>query len=210
MQAAWPTTTTVNSAITGLGFTIPTNVSLTIELAAAIRTWESAVGVTPWFVATDTATSTYRTSPTGGDRVFIPPFATVTEVAQYGTAFDSDLYDTCPSLASAQYKPITYIKFQNNIVGDAESITVTGIKGYQTSIFDDVYQLVLDLTVANVYKKAQMAAVAASGASGPITEVRQADVTVKYGSGGSSSSSFTDDINTRLKDLAARYRIKSF
>jgi hypothetical protein len=206
MQTAWPTTTTLQSALAGLGITLPTNsTTLAIALGGAIERWEAAVGVTPWFVATNGAASNYTLSPNGSDTLFIPPFASISAVSQYDTALDTDFYETRPSLASASYRPITHIKFQDNVNGAAGSITITGLKGYQTSIFDDVYQLVLDMAVQTVFERAQLSSVASSGASGPITEVRQADVTVKYGGSSTGSSSFAQAIESRLSDLATKY-----
>jgi hypothetical protein len=211
MQTAWPTTTTVQSALAGLGITLPTNsTTLAIALGSAIERWEATVGVTPWFVATNAAASNYTLSPNGSDTLFIPPFATVTAVSIYDEVQDTDSYEKRPSLAADTYRPITHIKFTRNMSGPAGSITITGLKGFQTSIFDDVYQLVLDMAVQSVFERAQLSAVAASGASGPMTEVRQADVTVKYGGGSGASSSFADSINQRLKDLAIKYGPVSF
>lgn len=211
MQAAWPTTTTVTSYLAGLGITVPSGLTLATVLGAAIQDWEFAVGISPWFISSTTTATSYTVSPFGEGALHIPPCADVDAVILGETTLTADQdYYLKPSLALANFRPITYIEFESRITGFASSVEIQGKWGYQTQIFDDVWQLVLDLTVGKVLEAAQMKAVLAQSvaASGPITEVRQENITIKYDS--TAGRSFLASLETRKTDLANKYRLRGF
>lgn len=213
MKSAWPTTTNVASALAGMGITAVSGYSTADYLAASIQEWEMAVGVSPWFVdGTVTTTSTSRTvTPYGQGTVHIPPCAVVETVVLGGVTLTEDEdYWLRPDSASDQYRPITHIEFSTRVTGNNAALVITGKWGYQTSIFESVYQLILDMTVAKVLESAQMKAVLAQGmaASGPVTEVRQENITIKYDS--SAGRSFVAASKARFGELASLYKVRGF
>jgi len=213
MKAGFPDATAVNAYLTGLGLTVPAGLTVADLILASIQEWEFAVGVAPWFVnSTSTATSKTVT-PMGEVTIHIPPCADVTAVSIGSqTLVEGTDYWVKPDLAEANFRPVTYIEFEPRIIGWAQELTITGRWGYQTQVFESVYQLIMDLTVSKILEAAQMKAVLAQSlaASGPVTEVKQENLTIKYGGGGSSGSGggFTSTVQNRMKELASMYRIK--
>lgn len=208
MQAAWPTTNEVNTYLAGLGITAPAGLTVATVLAAAIQEWEQAVGVTPWLAP---AATTLTLSPKGEHSIHIPPCADVDSVTLSDVLLVADTaYFLRPDLALANNRPITYIEFRDRVTGDSDSLEIVGRWGYQTTIFEEVWQLVLDLTVSKVLEAAQMKAVLAQSvaAAGAVVEVKQENVTVKYDS--TAGRSFTAAVKTRMQELADKYRIRGF
>ncbi len=211
MKSAWPSTTTVASALSGMGITLPSGYSNADYLAASIQEWEMAVGVSPWFVdGTVTTTSSSRTvTPYGQGMVHIPPCAVVESVALGGVTLTVDEdYWLRPDNADDQYRPVTHIEFATRVTGTNAALVITGKWGYQTSIFESVYQLILDMTVSKVLEAAQMKAVLAQSvaAAGAITEVRQENLSIKY----AANESFKTQTMARMNELASLYKVRGF
>lgn len=203
MKAAWPTTTELNAYLSGLNLTVPAGLAVADVLTAAIQEWEFSVGVSPWLAPTGTASSTSKFfTPAGWPDLVIPPAAAINTVKVRDSVLTlNENYFLHPGGASTGFRPFTRISFRDNLTGYENSVEVVANWGYQTQIFEDVWLLVMDLAVARIIEARQMA----NNAGGPVTEVKQADVTIKFGSG-----SWQEKANAKKMDLAKRYRVVHF
>lgn len=170
-------------------------------MTAAVQEWEAMVGVRPWLAS---ATATVKTFDPQGQRFLaIPEAAVVTSISIEGEALTagSDYY--LPS--QPDFYPVRVVQFDDRIFGEPKTISITAQWGFQTQIFEDVWFLVLDLATARIMEHAQKAAAfaASGGAAGSLTEVRQADITVKFGQG---QASFIEYTRGKAQRLAAQYR----
>lgn len=189
-KTVWPTEAELTDFLEGLGVdTIPTGVTLQDEIDGAVAACERATGRT--FI--DAAATTKKYSPDASGFVdFGGEFVSVTSVSVDGSTLvlDSD-YWLFPDSS-----PYSSMKMATWLAGDPQSISVVGTWGYGAAIPLPVWNGVLRLAAASVYRFA-----AATGAVpiGPVTKVKAETTEVQYGGGGSSSKSFADE----LEDMAS-------
>jgi len=205
MKSAWPTTTELDNYLAGIGVATPTGIDTQDTIDAAVQTWESLVGVTPWKAD---ATASDRTFTLRGEtNLSIPPCVLVESVSIAGEELTVTTdWAAAPYGATTNSKPYTYIEFRNRYASEIGGVTISAKWGYQSTIFEDVWFAVRDLAIGNILMSAGMKSAYSGGSivAGAIKEVRQADVTIKYTESGGYGQAYKN-----AQVLASRYRVRS-
>lgn len=204
-KTAWPDTTELTNALTGLGVTsIPTGVTLQDELDAAVEMLEELSGQSPFLVQDDDA-----------DYLIDPSRRTFLDLRGRWVSIESVSIDGTAQTANEDYwakpygGPYTSLEFLAAVVssGEPQSVTVNGKRGYAATIPLRAWNAVLDYAAGKVYEKAAM-----SGAvkSGSVTEIRQDTVGIKFSGSGSGSMSTGDKLMADAKKAMMSFRTPTF
>jgi hypothetical protein len=166
MAADYPTAAEVVTRLALMGVTLSTG-NVAPFLSGAVSTWE-ALTYSP-FKASGTPTD-YALDPGGAQERLLPTaFVDISSVAVGGVTLASSQYRLLPRSGG----PLTRIEFVSPIIEGVNSVVVTGLKGYSTTIPDEVYEAVMNLTVAKA-RDAQ------NSGSGLLSKVKQDTVEYTY------------------------------
>lgn len=206
-QAAWPTYTEVGAIMVsaGLASAAPTEAELSPYIDAAVGAWERKTGYKPWLSGAS-ASYYYDGPPFGSVLDLQGGFISVSAVRIYITSDDdtgtlltvNEDYILQPMGAQDRDEPFTEILFLTALSRNPRSIKITGVKGYDNEIADEVW-----LAVAR--EAARLAVEDLTSSGGDVEEIKQGPVTIKYASsaeGGSVLSKWGDG----FCNLAKRYR----
>lgn len=141
-QAAYPTTTDVESILTGLALSAPSN--LATILAGVVSDFEGKTGYRPFLA--DTTPTEWTFDPPYKDGSYIldlaGAFIDVDEVAIDGSAIDAEAYNLLPLNAAGESRGWNAIRFLMHPGTVPASITVTGKRGLYEEIPDDVFDAI--------------------------------------------------------------------
>lgn len=199
-KTAWPTVQEVTDRLTGLGVTsIPTGVSLSDEIAAAVSALHRAIGYSP-YLAGDSASYEYN-PPNSFILLLGGPFFTITAVKINKSAtYAGDSLTEGVDYWRKKSVPYGYIEFSSRQYGDPDSIEITGKKGATDDIPVDLWKAVLDHAAAGVLEQS-----IATGATttGPVSSVKQGQMSVEFGN--QTEPMFTT-LRTRSMEVFKTYR----
>lgn len=185
----------MSAAIVGVGAAVPGGYTPADLIAAAVAEWELKTGWSPFLA--DAGVTTVEHDPSGWHTLRLrAPFFSVTNVTVDGVAKTSGA-DFWLMPYSHLETPIVGLRFREPLVGEPMSIHVAGRLGHGDAIQEDVWLAVLNRGVA-------MALEVAAGASGPITEIDQGLVKLKYDM--ASERGTIDRLNRQFAEAVLRYK----
>lgn len=207
---AYPTGDELQAFLVTAGIIAPnTNEALDYQgfVNAAISQWEADTGYVPFLFDNNPQTRTYDTPD--GDLLELGGGLLNIEQAEDFTMDGRTLvagvdFDLFPYNAGDNGRPWTAVRFRyplNSRYANRANISLTGEFGYCASLPADVARAILSLAAINIVPSI-------SGASGTITQIRQDDVTISYGSNGSTNQYTAVQIQLKAfyDATLARYR----
>ena len=173
---------------------------------AAIAQWEADTGYKPFLAAEEATTRTYDTP----DGFTLDMRGGLLSIEVDGFTMDGRAlvagvdYDLFPYNAAAEGKPYLAVQFRYRLdsrYANPRNISLEGTFGYATSLPADVLRAILSIAAFSI-------ATTVSGASGTITQIRQDDVTISYGSNSASNQYTASQLQLKAfyDSTLARYR----
>jgi hypothetical protein len=205
-KTAWPNTTELTNALTGLGVTsIPTGVTLQDELDAAVEMLEELSGQSPFLI--EDAAADFLLDPSR--RTFLDlrsRWPSITSVSIDGTAqtANEDYW------AKPYGGPYTSLEFLAAVVsnGEPHSVTVNGKRGYAATIPLRAWNAVLDYAAGKVYEKAAMSGAVSSGA---VSRIKQDTVDIQFAGGSLAAGQDTaSKLMNNAKQVMMSFRTPTF
>jgi hypothetical protein len=182
-----------------MGVTITLSDAQALEFSeAASARWESLVGYAPFFGSND-VTRTFNCPNNSGHLLLDGPMWRVDDVAIDGTSLASGTDWWKPSASG----PWTYLVLNNRILGNPQEISVNGMWAWSQYVPEEVWQAIMDSACAQIVRITQ-------GATGPVAEIQQESVKIKYAGSDGGAFGFADQADKRMEKLAADYRVTMF
>jgi hypothetical protein len=166
MAADYPTAAEIVTRLGLMGVTLTTGQVAPFR-ARAVSVWEGLT-YSP-FLASGTPTD-YALDPGGAQERLLPTvFTSITSVAVGSVTLASSQYRLLPRSGG----PLTRIEFTSPVIEGVNTVVVTGVKGYSTTLPDEVYEAVMNYVVA-VARDSQ------NSGAGPLSKVKQDTVEYTY------------------------------
>lgn len=207
---AWPTTSDVEAAVAAFGASVPAGFDTAGALAVAIETVERVTGWSP--IEPDASDVEVFVDPTFGVSVPLPcGFVSITSVEVDGVTLTAN-EDYClePTGAPTRNQPYSWLRMARTDYSAAMSlrtspgapgtIKVTGKRGYAAAIPQAFANAAVMLAASEAIKASQ-------GVNGPITELQQGLLKVKYGGSGGGNDASSDMERKAMASLAQYVRM---
>lgn len=179
-----------------MGGTVPAGFTAADIVAGAVDEWHRVTGWNPFLAAAGTTTLQY--DPTNAYTLRTAAFFTVTGVTVNGVAKAEETdYWPIPYDGQTLGVPIIGLRFRDPLTGEPRTISVTGRRGYDDTIPLDAWMAVLNLAIAKTLTYS-------AGTVGPVSELEQGLVKVKYQSGEGQST--ISNLTAQFKKTARRYK----
>lgn len=199
-KTVWPITSELTSRLTGLGVSAtPTGIALQDMIDMAVEQASLQTGRQFIVDAADV------------EKVFDPPYTEYLDLkGDWNSVTSVEIGDTTLTIEEDYWlvppaAPHTSVTLASHWTLTPQTVTVTGKRGI--GIPTAVWLAVLDYAAAMVL---QTSIGVGSSVAGPVTEIKQDSVTLKYGSGSSSSGGSAGTLAEQLKasaeDVFKRYQ----
>lgn len=200
---SWPTTTQLDSRLSGLGVSsFPTGLDKQRCIDAAVALCENITGQKPFLI--DAAAADHPYDPPRTQRLFLRTrFPDVTSVSLDGdTLTEEEQYWLEPPGDG----PYEAIRFLGPVTGLPQTLVVNGKRGYNTEIPPDLWDAVLDMACV---KPVRAAVASGTVTPGGISEIKQGTVDLKFGGSGSSGGSLStaDQLEKDALAVFMRYQV---
>lgn len=203
-KSAYPTTGELAARLVDYGVsTPPPSFDLQDQIDGAVEVAEDILGVVGIISEAGDNTYTYRANSGSRYLVFPSPFASITSVTIDGNLL-TEGEDYVAQWEDHRRPSIERLRFGTALVGQKYDVEVVGKLGRWPDMETDLFNAILNLACVRI-----LSSMEASGAiaTGPVSETKQKDVTIKFaGSGTSSSESNSSKIEKMAKREILKYR----
>ena len=197
-KTAWPTEAELTAIMVDLGVTqVPSGITLESRIESAIAQWHGLIEYSPFLAGT------------ADDYLFSPPFskmlilgcyfATVTAVEANGVALAEN--EDYWLIRRAPGDPVYAIKFRDILIGDPNTVQVTGSKGWSDEIPFDAWVSVANLAAAEELERI------AGTSGGMVKRTKLADMEVEYAVYASSENQYYSFLRKNAAKTAQKYSL---